>query len=174
MSPFLFPVNHDADGGEDDLDDFFQAVDTTAGDGGVDSPVEIKVPPRLGLLAPLSNEEFDVVARSAKLGFVTAGKPVFRQGSVADRFFILVDGSAQVERDGEVIGTLEPGSFFGESALLVGGRRSATVTTLSDCSLWSVDYAAFKDVVSEHLLANEQAADEVRSRLDATPPESFG
>lgn len=159
---------------DDDADAFFQ-FDGADGSDADDAPEDAArpVPPRLGLLAELADDEFDVVARAAKLGFVPAGSEVFAQGAAADRFFILVDGSVEVVRDGEPLATLGPGAFFGESALLVGGRRSASVRTLTDSSIWSVSYEAFDHAVSHHLLADDAARAEAQRRIDATPPAAF-
>lgn len=160
--------------GDDDIgDDFFQATAPEGEPTSSEAPTARLLPPRLGLLAELDDDEFDLVARAAKLSFQPEGSVVFRQGDEADRFFILVDGLVQVERDDEVLATLGPGSFFGESALLVKGRRSATITTVSDSSLWSVSYAAFDDAVSHHLLADEAARAEAERRIAETPSGAF-
>jgi CRP-like cAMP-binding protein len=160
---------------DEDPDDFFQFDGALDGDDAATLPDDapLPVPPRLGLLASLSHAEFDVVARSAKLAHIEAGTVVFHQGDEADRFFILVDGHVSLERDGAPLAELGPGSFFGESALLVRGRRSATVTATEPCSLWSVDYDTFGGGVSGHLLDHETAGDEVRARLDQARPEHF-
>lgn len=155
-----------------DFDDFFQGADEPTAEE-KQSATTVKVPPRLGLLANLDQKQFDAVARAAKLKFYEADASVFEQGDAADRFFILVDGNADVIRDGKVIGTLGPGSFFGESALLVHGNRSATVQTTSPSSMWSVDYETFSSVVSDQLLADENARKEVEQRLKNTPTDSF-
>jgi CRP-like cAMP-binding protein len=158
----------------DDIDDdFFQSgTDDPSTDEAAATPPR-RMPPRLGLLADLTDDEFDLVARAAKLSFQPEGATVFEQGEEADRFFILVDGAVAVVRDGETLATLGPGAFFGESALLVGGRRSATVTTLADCSLWSVSYAAFDGAVSRHLLADDDARAETERRIAETPAGKF-
>jgi CRP-like cAMP-binding protein len=161
---------HDAD---DDIDDFFQAGDAADSTVELGSPQPRAVPPRLGMLAELNDEEFDHVARTAKLAMVDADIVVFRQGDAADRFFILVDGGVEVERDGEVLATLGPGAFFGESALLVGGARSATVTTIAASSLWSVSYEAFDAAMSHHLLADEVHGAEAERRIAETPHAAF-
>lgn len=153
-------------------DDFFQGGNASD-DTEAAAAQERLLPPRLGLLGDLADHEFDLVARAAKLTFLPEGHTVFRQGDAADRFFILVDGCVEVERDGKVLATLGPGSFFGESALLVRGRRSATITTATDSSLWSVSYAAFDDALSHHLLANEEAGPEAERRIAETPSRAF-
>ncbi len=158
----------------DTSDDFFQSIDgASAFEPEQLEPADLSMPPRLGLLAGLGPEEFTVVARSAKLGFFEPDQVVFSQGDHADRFFVLVDGRVRIDRDGEKIAELGPGSFFGESALYVGGRRSASVTAIEPTSLWSVGYDAFNAVVAEHLLGDDSAQVEVESRLAQAPPDSF-
>lgn len=161
---------HDDDA---DFDDFFGPgdADPVASEP---QPQPRMLPPRLGMLADLSDQEFDHVARAAKLTHVEPGTVVFRQGDDADRFFILVDGGVEVDRDGELLATLGPGAFFGESALLVKGRRSASVTAVAQCSLWSVSYDAFEAAVSHHLLADAERGAEAERRIAETPEHAFG
>lgn len=150
-------------------DDFFQF------DGAADSAISselmsagsLGVPPRLGLLAHLTPEEFSSVARAARLVHVEAETVIIRQGERADRFFVLIDGTARVERSDTILATLCAGAFFGESALLAGGQRTASVIAASRCSVWSISYDVFHDVVSEHLLADSDAAAEIRRRINA-------
>jgi CRP-like cAMP-binding protein len=159
---------------DDDFDDFFDSTAGGSDDADSDAGSERTrlLPPRLGMLADLDDGEFDEVARAAKLTHLDGETVVFRQGDDADRFFILVDGLVEIERDGEVLATLGPGAFFGESALLVKGRRSATVTAIADSSLWSVSYEAFDRAMSHHLLAGETGI-EAERRIDQTPKHAF-
>jgi len=159
---------------DDDADEFFQFEGAASAQPAAgDAPEPPRVPPRLGLLAELTIPEFDEVARAAKLSHVLADTVVFTQGNHADRFFILVDGSVEVIRDSESLATLGPGAFFGESALLVGGRRSATIQTLTECTLWSISYVAFDGAVSHHLMADPAAGAEATRRIDGAPPGAF-
>lgn len=157
-----------------DFDDFFAAPAAGPAEPGSSESAPRVLPPRLGMLADLDDAEFDHVARAAKLAQVAADTAVFEQGDEADRFFVLVDGAVQVERDGQVLATLGPGAFFGESALLVKGRRSATVTTVAQSSLWSISYEAFDAAVSHHLLADDERRAEAQRRIEATPDHAFG
>lgn len=160
----------------DEFEDFFADVPAGGSDDERAVPegsVLRMLPPRLGMLAELDDAEFDEVARAAKLAHLEPDTEVFRQGDDADRFFIVVDGAVEVERDGEVLASLGPGAFFGESALLVKGRRSATVTTVARSSLWSISYEAFERAVSHHLLANAEHAAEAERRIAQTPEHAF-
>jgi CRP-like cAMP-binding protein len=58
-----------------------------------------------------------------------AGRVLTEQGRIGHEFVLLLEGEAAVERDGETIGTVGPGDFVGEIALLTRSRRTATVRT---------------------------------------------
>jgi CRP-like cAMP-binding protein len=76
------------------------------------------------------------LARIASWGrelHVPAGEAVVRRWQAARDFFVIVEGSATIDRDGELLGELSAGDFFGEIAALdwgagYGYARSATVT----------------------------------------------
>lgn len=56
-----------------------------------------------------------------------ADRVIARQGEIGTGFFVIVDGSVRVTRDGTVIAHLGPGEFFGELSVLDGGPRIAQV-----------------------------------------------
>ena len=78
---------------------------------------------------------------------VPAGTTLVREGDEAHAFFMLLSGSAVVERGGEAIGCLEPGALFGELALLTYQRRTATVTTTSSFRILVVPERTFRHLV---------------------------
>lgn len=70
------------------------------------------------------------------------GQAIVREGDAGDRMFFVAGGSVQVlgrSFDGSeiVLARLEPGTYFGEQALLSGSgaRRNATVRALTHCRL---------------------------------------
>ena len=63
---------------------------------------------------------------------VPAGLDILREGDPAREFFLIERGRATVTRDGRRVAGLGPGDFFGEIALLRGGRRTASVVAASD------------------------------------------
>ena len=56
-----------------------------------------------------------------------ADRVIARQGEIGTGFFVVVDGSVRVVRDGAVVARLGPGEFFGELSVLDGGPRVAQV-----------------------------------------------
>ncbi len=69
---------------------------------------------------------------------VPARRRIFRRGDPGRELFVLLRGRCKAaavaqEGRGAVFGYFEPGEVVGEIALLDGGPRSATVTTVSSC-----------------------------------------
>ncbi|MDQ3345459.1 MAG: cyclic nucleotide-binding domain-containing protein, partial [Chloroflexota bacterium] len=84
---------------------------------------------------------------------VDAGSVVVRQGDLADRFYLIGEGSvtvtqAPVAGGAEVhLRDLGPGDVFGEIGLLRRSPRTATVTATSPGLLLALDADAFRDLV---------------------------
>ena len=76
-----------------------------------------------------------------------AGSYVVRQGEVADAAYIIVEGSCEVSRDegGEnhLLRIMEAGEVFGETAILAGSPRTASVRALSDLVLCAIQGDTF-------------------------------
>ena len=82
---------------------------------------------RVPLFAGLSKKERERVARWADEIDEPAGYRLVDQGTFAHEFFVLLDGSVEVTKDGAHLADLGPGEFFGEIALVEHERRTASV-----------------------------------------------
>jgi CRP-like cAMP-binding protein len=87
------------------------------------------------LFASLSAEELGALGGRFEERQVKAGTRLTTEGASGYTFFVIENGSVEVERDGAVVSTLGPGDFFGETAILSGERRNATITASSDTDL---------------------------------------
>jgi voltage-gated potassium channel len=94
----------------------------------------------------LKKKELELISRQADEVDVPAGKVLAQQGTFGDQFFVIEDGTAEVTRDGERVGELGPGDFFGEMALLQEERRTATVTATSPMTLIVMTRASFRAI----------------------------
>jgi CRP-like cAMP-binding protein len=85
---------------------------------------------------------------------------VIRQGDPGDKFYLIRSGSARVSiRDGltsRVVATLEAGDFFGETALLRGEPRNATVDAAEDIELYVLGKDDFQHVMATSASFKEQ------------------
>jgi CRP-like cAMP-binding protein len=67
---------------------------------------------------------------------VSEGVKVAGEGAPGYSFFVIAEGTAIVTADGRELRTLGAGDFFGEVALLDGGRRTASVITTAPSRLF--------------------------------------
>jgi MFS family permease len=96
---------------------------------------------------------------------VPAGAAVFAQGDGGDRFYVIADGTASVELDGEPESTLGAGDFFGEIALLRDVPRTATVRAGDALRLYALERNDFIAAVTGHAPSREAADSVVAARL---------
>jgi CRP/FNR family transcriptional regulator, cyclic AMP receptor protein len=95
------------------------------------------------LFSSLSKKELQALARVTEDLEVDGGKVLCRQGETGREFFVILEGDAEVTKDGEVVRTLGPGDFFGEIALVEHRRRTATVTANSKLRFFVLTSQAF-------------------------------
>jgi CRP/FNR family transcriptional regulator len=79
---------------------------------------------------------------------------VFREGEPGDRLFIVIDGKVKISRaaaDGRenVLAVLGATEMFGELSLFDPGPRTATVTTVTETTLASLDHDDLRPLLSE-------------------------
>jgi len=95
------------------------------------------------LFAGLDAARIAEIARLLKRQVVPAQFAVVRRGDSADAMFFIMGGEVQVDVAPTPV-RLTRGHYFGEIALLRDTVRTATVTTLSECQLLSLDVADFR------------------------------
>lgn len=89
-----------------------------------------------------------VARRSTKIT-LDEGKVFVEEGSAGREFFVILDGRAEVSREGKPVAELGPGDFVGELSLLDPGPRNATVTTLTPMTVMVLTPAEFEVVLTE-------------------------
>ena len=94
--------------------------------------VKIDLLRQVALFKGCSKRELGEIARIADEIDFPAGKTLITQGEPGRQFFIVVEGSVDVIKDGEKLPELRGGSeIFGEISLVSGSPATATVTTAS-------------------------------------------
>jgi CRP-like cAMP-binding protein len=116
---------------------------------GLGSDAKEKLIAGVPLFASLSKKELSQVASIADELDFQAGKVLIREGEPGREFFVLVEGSAQVTRNGEALATRRAGDFFGEIALMCDRPRVATVTTVEPSVALVVTDRDFKELVKK-------------------------
>jgi len=104
---------------------------------------------RAPLFAACSKRELEQIAQIADEIDLREGKVMTKEGSRGREFFVLLEGKAEVTRDGQVINQLGPGDFFGEIALVSDSPRTATVTATSPVRTLVVTAGSFKRLLDD-------------------------
>jgi CRP-like cAMP-binding protein len=99
------------------------------------------------LFAGCSKAELKELALSADEIDLREGYVLTREGRPGREFFVLVEGTARVTRNGRTIAELGAGDWFGEIALLTQRPRTATVTATSPVRTLVVTDRSFRRVV---------------------------
>jgi CRP-like cAMP-binding protein len=79
------------------------------------------------LFSALTKKELTTVGRASDEVAANPGEVLVNEGSIGHEFFLILDGTATVRRNGRKIATLGPGQYFGELAVLDRAPRNATV-----------------------------------------------
>jgi CRP-like cAMP-binding protein len=101
------------------------------------------------LFSALSKRDLQHVARASDEVHVTGGKTLVEEGASGHEFFLILDGTASVLRNGRKIATLGPGQYFGEMAVLDRQPRSATVRADTDMHVLVLGQREFAAVLDE-------------------------
>jgi CRP/FNR family cyclic AMP-dependent transcriptional regulator len=101
------------------------------------------------LLAECTQKQLRAISDISRVVEVPAGTSLTRAGQPGDEFFVILDGSAAVEKPGKKRVFLRPGDFFGEMSLLDGGPRSVTVRAATPLRVLVIDRKNFQGVLRE-------------------------
>ena len=112
------------------------------------------------LFAGLSDEERSILAEWFEVSNSNTGTVLVSEGAAGYSFYVLLDGAAEVKVGDETVATYGPGDFFGEMAILGGGRRSATVTVTAPSRLLSMFGTEFRML--------QEVQPDVAARLEET------
>jgi CRP/FNR family transcriptional regulator, cyclic AMP receptor protein len=82
------------------------------------------------LFRACSKQDLRHIARLADSDTCRAGDVLVREGRRGNELYVIVNGEAEVTRDGATLATLKPGDYFGELAVLRPAPRTATATAL--------------------------------------------
>ena len=116
------------------------------------------------LFAACSKSDLRIVARHAQEVEAPADTVLVAEGEHADTFFVLLSGEATVRAKGGAargrkVGSLGPGDWFGELAVLDPAPRNATVSAATPVTLAAINARSFRALLrdvpalSERLLA---------------------
>ena len=124
----------------------------------------------IDIFSPLPPAVLESLANALVPVRVEAGREVFRQGELGDRFYIVADGEVEIVSDGRVVAVTPPGGYFGEIALLRDVPRTATVRAKGEVELRALEREEFIAAVTGHAASVEAADSVVATRLSSLRP----
>jgi CRP-like cAMP-binding protein len=122
------------------------------------------------LFANCSKGELAMISGIADEIDLKEGKELTRQGAPGREFFVLIEGTADVVRDGRKVNSLEGGDFFGEIALVHHAPRTATVTATSPVRALVITERSFKRLLDESPEIQRKVMVALAERLAPTTP----
>jgi CRP-like cAMP-binding protein len=133
---------------------------------------KIELLKRVPLFERCSNRELGQIAMLADELDLPAARNLTNEGSGGFEFIVLVEGAADVVRQGRVVNELGPGDFVGEMGLMADTRRNATVTATSAVKVIVMTAQAFRHTAREHPEVAEKIRAAIEERCRALEPAS--
>ncbi len=129
---------------------------------------------RIPFFRSLPRQALSAISARLKQVHFEQGEVVFVENSLGDSMYLIESGQVKVSvntggsQQERVINYLGPGNFFGEMALLLNQRRSATVTITIDADLWMLRKADMDELLADHPEIALQITRELSRRLSDT------
>jgi predicted acylesterase/phospholipase RssA/CRP-like cAMP-binding protein len=126
---------------------------------------------RIPFFSSLSPQTLSAIAAKLKKIHFEHGEIVFAENSLGDSMYLIESGQVKVSvntgvgQQEKIINYLGPSNFFGEMALLLDRRRSATVTVTLDADLWVLRKVDLDELLIDHPEIALQITRELSRRL---------
>ena len=104
----------------------------------------------IDLFRGLSPKDLAEVADMAKEINFGAGQAITEEGEAGGRFYVLLDGDADVIIGNDTINSLKAGDYFGEISLIDGQPRTATILARSPLRTLSLSSWNFRPLLKQH------------------------
>ena len=122
---------------------------------------------RVPMFSACSKKELEKIGRASDEIHVDTGHVLVEEGKPGHEFFLILDGTANVLRNGRKIATLGRGQYFGELSLLDRGPRSATVKAGTDLDVLVLGQREFGGVLDSVPALSRKLLAAMASRLRA-------
>jgi CRP-like cAMP-binding protein len=100
------------------------------------------------LFSECSAKEIRSISSVADAVSVAAGRVLVKEGAIGRELYLIVSGTASIQRKGRQVATLSAGQHFGELSLLDRRPRNATVIAKTDMELFVVGQGQFNGLLA--------------------------
>lgn len=122
---------------------------------------------RLPFFQGLSEERIEQICKLLKPIFAVPGEAIVQAGDRGDTMYFISSGAVEIGRGGRKF-RLGRGDFFGEMAVLISGRRTATVTAIAFCKLLALTGRDLQALASAHPDLRRTITEVARARSTET------
>jgi len=105
---------------------------------------------RVPLFVGLDDRELQEIAMSMRERRFKAGDTVTQEGAGGVGFFVVQEGQAEVQVGGQTRGSVGPGDYFGEIALINESPRTATLIASTDMLCYGMTPWDFRPLVESN------------------------
>jgi CRP/FNR family transcriptional regulator, cyclic AMP receptor protein len=126
------------------------------------------------LFRGMTNKELRDIAKATVELTIDQGKEFVTQGDVGREAFVIVEGTAEVVRNGTKIGELGPGDCVGELALLDHGPRTASVIAATPLTVLVLGPREFLGVLDEVATLSHKILAALASRVRELDSKTYG
>lgn len=119
------------------------------------------------LFEGLSNRHLRRIAKLARIRRFASGSAMVRAGEPGRTFYVLLDGSAKVNRPGRRSVRIGAGAFFGEMALIDDSPRSADVVADGEVLALTIDRPGFMKLLRSEPALSQALLRTLAARLRA-------
>jgi len=120
------------------------------------------------IFSRLKDSGLKSVLKSAVQKKSPAGAKLVEEGKGGVGFYLILEGTAEVIREGEKLAELGAGNFFGELSVIDGAPRTADVIAMTDTYCLVITQWAMKSLIENHPEIAQGMLEELVRRLRAT------
>ena len=120
------------------------------------------------IFSRLNDAALKSVFKAAVQKKALAGTKLVEEGKGGVGFYLILEGKAEVIREGEKLAELGSGNFFGELSVIDGAPRTADVVAMIDTDCLVITQWAMKSLIENHPQIAQGMLEELVRRLRAT------
>ena len=129
----------------------------------------IEILKKIPFFNELGDEELKMIAAKVQMEYFPANYVIFKEGDPGEKMYIIKRGQVQVIRNNAIIAELKNNAFFGEMALVSDEVRNATIKTITDIELLTLDKLEFKRLLETNRSIASIVSYEVVKRANSIP-----
>ena len=126
------------------------------------------------IFANTSEKSLESMIKSAVIKTVAPDDKVVQEGQGGVGFYLILEGNADVVKEGKKLAGLTTGDFFGELGVIDGQPRTADVVAVSETKCWILSQWAMKSIIANHPEVALSMLEELVKRLRATDAAKVG